>query len=742
MRRKDDSKKLLYKSLSIFIAFLIGYVLFSYSKPESSSSSLSEAFSLLNSGSELKRARALFTEATESSLIAHWALIGQGQLALLENRPSDAQISFEQIQSDSPAYLDASIGLLRLEIENAGSSSDSKENLGQRLNHFEAELRQAKRHDLLPELRLLKALAAERNNNIPYALSLYREIRRLHPRTQASKEAKEAEQQILLKTEHSLSLAEILEDVSLLLSEGALDQALAKLQKAKEQIGPSAPVALEALSLEEKILRKSGRNEEADRMLAVISADGDLGSGDAALLQMAKNAWNTEEPDRALSFLSNFETRFKKSELIWEARYIRARILEEQLRLSEAKNVYKSLDTSVTPRHERARALRQLGWIFFREQEFLPSAKTFGELALLTRDQNPLASTTESPQASSSSSSSLDKKLREDHFHALYWQAVALSKLSETERADLEAHLNTQTLFSTLATQDRFGYYGLLAKEALKEQTQGEEKPEGSEQANSGECLITAPEELSSRLALLSTPELRQFARYEINWWLMHGESAEEDLKRELTRAQLYQVAGLGALSLGFLNSILTDFDSFESAKTKFAFLSACDKVVQNLRYPFPFREEFLSASSQADIPLSFMLAIARTESHFDPKARSHKDAIGLMQMLEKTAKEEGLEESEDLFSPEVNTRLGAKHLARLLARFDGNPQIAAAAYNAGSSATRRWLERYPKLNSTEWTELIGYPETKNYVKKVRLAEAGYALKIASAHPSTSDETP
>lgn len=99
-----------------------------------------------------------------------------------------------------------------------------------------------------------------------------------------------------------------------------------------------------------------------------------------------------------------------------------------------------------------------------------------------------------------------------------------------------------------------------------------------------------------------------------------------------------------------------------------------------------------------------FALAIARTESNFDPQARSPKNAQGLMQLIPDTAARFGVS---DAFDPEQNVRGGLAYLRWLLRRFDGDVVLTAAAYNAGEGAVARFGGVPP------------YAETREYVRRI-----------------------
>jgi soluble lytic murein transglycosylase len=68
---------------------------------------------------------------------------------------------------------------------------------------------------------------------------------------------------------------------------------------------------------------------------------------------------------------------------------------------------------------------------------------------------------------------------------------------------------------------------------------------------------------------------------------------------------------------------------------------------------------------------------------------------------------------------PDLNLHLGAAHLAHLLRRFDGRVAAAVAAYNAGSRPVQRWLSRPGMDDDDQFIELIGYRETRGYVRSV-----------------------
>ena len=99
----------------------------------------------------------------------------------------------------------------------------------------------------------------------------------------------------------------------------------------------------------------------------------------------------------------------------------------------------------------------------------------------------------------------------------------------------------------------------------------------------------------------------------------------------------------------------------------------------------FPYDHCFNAAAQKYDLPLSLLLAVARGESDFDPRARSDRNCHGLMQIQwPGTAKHLGIHRLASLYEPCTNIRAGARYLRELMDRYDQNPHLALAAYNYG----------------------------------------------------------
>ncbi|MGQ9424641.1 transglycosylase SLT domain-containing protein [Gilvimarinus sp. F26214L] len=154
------------------------------------------------------------------------------------------------------------------------------------------------------------------------------------------------------------------------------------------------------------------------------------------------------------------------------------------------------------------------------------------------------------------------------------------------------------------------------------------------------------------------------------------------------------------------------------------------------LRFPLAYEKEVASASASTNIEPHLLYAIARQESAFAADARSPAGAMGLMQLLPSTAKRTAREQGMrydywDLIDPNQNIQLGSRYLHGLLTRFNGNPILAAAAYNAGPYRVQQWLENGDRqLPYDIWIETIPYKETRNYVQNVLAYSVIYGYRM------------
>ena len=153
------------------------------------------------------------------------------------------------------------------------------------------------------------------------------------------------------------------------------------------------------------------------------------------------------------------------------------------------------------------------------------------------------------------------------------------------------------------------------------------------------------------------------------------------------------------------------------------------------LRLPNAYTDWFAMNLQGKPITQTFAMAISRQESAWNPQARSHANAIGLMQMLPSTASNTAKVNEliytgeRDLIEPFRNIMLGTAHLAELNEKYPQNRILIASAYNAGQNRVTRWLDRAGgRLAMDEFIASIPFLETRGYVQNVVTYDYYYQL--------------
>ena len=135
--------------------------------------------------------------------------------------------------------------------------------------------------------------------------------------------------------------------------------------------------------------------------------------------------------------------------------------------------------------------------------------------------------------------------------------------------------------------------------------------------------------------------------------------------------------------------------------------------------------------SKEYNVDENLVYAVIKCESNYKSNIISNKNAIGLMQVVEKTGediikKEELLDISENisqidvkekLLEPKFNINIGTKYLSILL-KYYNNKELAIAAYNAGIGTVNNWIEKGILKKDGSNIENIPYKETNTYVRK------------------------
>lgn len=425
---------------------------------------------------------------------------------------------------------------------------------------------------------------------------------------------------------------------------------------------PDAAVRGQALWIRARAERALGERPNAETTcLEVATVSSTLGP--KALAAAARWRWNADDDAGALRIYRQLATRFAAAPEAAEARYAIGRIHQEAGRYDEAFEVYDRLARE-EPRSPVAGESRwRAGWVRYLAGDLPGAAAYFAAIA----EEGP-----SSVQAASA-----------------YWSARIRAMLRDPAA---EGEL------ASLVAANPASYYGGLAAERLG-QVVSEPAPNVIVPPPPAfpDELYDAHAQRARALALLGLPGL---ARRELD-------AVGADAPRLLV-ARAYTAIGAPGAALLSARGLGPEADD-----------------ARRFLYPLGFWPTIeREARARALDPL-LVSSLIRQESLFLPDAVSPANAHGLMQLLPRTAREvapaAGLTTTDvrALHAPSTNVRLGTTLLRRLIDRYDGSHAKALAAYNAGEDAVAKWERRYGPRSDDEFTELISYRETRDYVKIV-----------------------
>ncbi|MCW9023433.1 MAG: transglycosylase SLT domain-containing protein [Gammaproteobacteria bacterium] len=154
------------------------------------------------------------------------------------------------------------------------------------------------------------------------------------------------------------------------------------------------------------------------------------------------------------------------------------------------------------------------------------------------------------------------------------------------------------------------------------------------------------------------------------------------------------------------------------------------------MRFPLAYQKQILAQAKKQEINPAWAFAVIRQESAFTSDARSHAGALGLMQLMPRTAKRMAqslripIRGRHTILNSNTNIKLGVKYLRKVNDVYDGHPVLATAAYNAGGRNVKRWLPEQTTLPADIWIELVPFNETRKYMKRVLTYTAIYEQRL------------
>ncbi len=430
-------------------------------------------------------------------------------------------------------------------------------------------------------------------------------------------------------------------------------------------------------SLEEQLkIHRSAQNKkmriQTIRKMALIDSE-------KYTVDYARTLWTYDQITKAQNELRKADKKWKKGVSRQGVYYIQGRIFEEQGKSDEALKYYeKALQEPDSDSDMASNVLSSLAWWKFKKANYARSAELFKQLYEKSKE-------------------------RFTQSRALYWQAQSLLKGDETQSKE------ARKLLENLLKEDPLSYYSILAHRDLKKKFKPMEAFKGP--ARELKSISWVKDTDADKFHWALEFEEKTFIDSVLQQYTSKFHEARS--KDQRIFVENYWRAGLTTSLIRLLVSSTPEkrLEYFEDH--------------QNLLFPSNYEKIVQKFAAQENIDPSFVLSLIRQESGFNPMARSVTDALGLMQLMPKLARQIALEkglafkEETELFNPELNIQLGVHELKTRLHEFNGSQILAAASYNAGSQAVKGWLKTRHRPNIVEFIEEIPYEETRSYVRLI-----------------------
>jgi len=165
------------------------------------------------------------------------------------------------------------------------------------------------------------------------------------------------------------------------------------------------------------------------------------------------------------------------------------------------------------------------------------------------------------------------------------------------------------------------------------------------------------------------------------------------------------------------------------------------------IRFPIKHKKQVRQQANKTDIDEAWIYAMMRQESAFMKDAQSPVGALGLMQLMPRTAKATAKKLNQkrpnktELFKADRNIQLGTAYLNQVYNELEQNPVLAIAAYNAGPHRVKKWLPEID-MEADIWIEMIPFKETRQYVKSVLAYTIIYENKLGIKKSRMTERMP
>jgi tetratricopeptide (TPR) repeat protein len=410
-----------------------------------------------------------------------------------------------------------------------------------------------------------------------------------------------------------------------------------------------------------------------------------------------------------------------------EADFLFARVEWRAGRNAEARQKFLEITESEASPETAERARYQAAWIAEEEEDWPAAAEQFeklkgarnerirqesvfrGAFALYRQGRYPEAIASFGEGAGSATSPV--EKARH-----LYWKAMALEKSGDGQKGE--------ALLPGIAADPGAGPYAIFSSLRL-----GRDPFAMLNAPSSGETAQCANETEKLwemiRRAPWSTEDAEKVRRAErltrlglVEYAILEADRVDRAAVRKATGMDEEGAPGLFRYLAGDLRGAILETVGNSSG-------GSGAPLTERLKYPLAPQYVGDCDGKKSGVDSLVLHALIRQESLFQYNALSSAGAVGLMQLMPRTAAEVARRENmgkplrrSDLLKPELNVALGAAYLAGLLQAHDGDYVRAIAAYNAGESAVERWWKR-ANGDPAMFLERVSYRETRSYLRRV-----------------------
>jgi soluble lytic murein transglycosylase len=528
-----------------------------------------------------------------------------------------------------------------------------------------------------------RALIALGNPKSAYAQLM--ELRDKYPQSDADADARALTRSILASNPEAAdtnSLAYHRGESELLLREGALSEA-GEQANAGLAMSPEPAVRAELVWVTARALKPEP--ERARRAILDYLQIAPRGTDAAAALEaLALIYWHEDQDDLARATFDRLVADFPASELAPGAMLRVGRIFEEQHQLDSARAQYRRLAARYPGSDAAEDARFRIPWTLYLARSYRSAADGFQSAGARAKDPT-------------------NRDMCE------YWNARALENAGDASAA--------RAIFEKLADSTDTNYYPELASRRVA--AASPDLPAASApdpQSGAAPPVTGVAEYHMARLRTLRALGLKALEPGELK--------ALEDRAGGTIEMRRFVLAGFASADAWY-DAIITATHMEKNGQIS-------HDVAERVRYPRAYWDLFSPASTRLALDPYLVLALARQESLFNPKATSSSNARGLMQLIPSTARKMASQNGIDpeairLYDPAVNVELGTTYLKNLFEMFHGDEFHVVAAYNGGENAVMKWLAQSPGPDD-EWVENITYKETRDYVKKVIGGRREYLL--------------